>query len=197
MISYTLACDRGHRFEAWFRNGADFDAQAVAGAVSCPQCGSTGVAKSLMAPAVVTSRRRAAMPVAEIPPPMTVEAPAAPAPNQPAPASPAPETADARGGAEPAPSVAAPAAPAPEQASLAAPDPRQEQLIALLREVRQRVRETSEYVGERFPEEARRIHYGEAERRGIYGEASLDEVQKLAEEGVEVHPLPALPEEHN
>jgi hypothetical protein len=49
-------------------------------------------------------------------------------------------------------------------------------------------------VGERFAEEARRIHYGESEERGIYGEATLGEARDLVEEGVPVLPLPKLPE---
>lgn len=188
MISYQLACSRGHRFEAWFRNAADFDELSEAGAVSCPYCASADVVKGLMAPAVVTSRRRAAAPVEKMVPGPVVEPPALPAPN-----------AVTAAGSEP-PGLSAPAGPAPaavEKWPIAAPDPRPRQLVDMLREVRQRIRDTSEYVGERFPEEARRIHYGETKRRGIYGEASLDEVKKLADEGVEVQPLPVLPEEHN
>jgi hypothetical protein len=57
--------------------------------------------------------------------------------------------------------------------------------------LRRRVEETCDYVGDRFPEEARRIYYGEAEERSIYGSASLDEAQALCEEGVEVMLIPA------
>jgi len=52
-------------------------------------------------------------------------------------------------------------------------------------------------VGPRFAEEARKIHYEEAEHRGIYGEASPDEAKSLIEEGITVHALPRLPEEGN
>ncbi len=55
---------------------------------------------------------------------------------------------------------------------------------------RKYVTENAEYVGPRFPEEARKIHYGETEDRHIYGEASVDEAKELIEEGVEVAPLP-------
>lgn len=55
----------------------------------------------------------------------------------------------------------------------------------------------SEHVGERFPEEARKIHYGEAESRSIHGQASLDEARALMEEGIEVAPLPSLPDDRN
>jgi hypothetical protein len=59
--------------------------------------------------------------------------------------------------------------------------------------VRTHVEKNYDYVGERFPEEARKIHYGETEERRIYGEASGEEVKALIEEGVEVAPLPPLP----
>ncbi|MEQ1930578.1 MAG: DUF1178 family protein [Parvularculaceae bacterium] len=52
------------------------------------------------------------------------------------------------------------------------------------------VEKNFDYVGERFPEEARKIHYGETSARGIYGEASGPEVKALIDEGVEVAPLP-------
>ncbi|MEQ9125981.1 MAG: DUF1178 family protein [Alphaproteobacteria bacterium] len=61
---------------------------------------------------------------------------------------------------------------------------------AKLAALREHVEQNFENVGERFPEEARRIHYGEAERRDIYGEASLAEAKELVEEGVEVAALP-------
>ena len=56
--------------------------------------------------------------------------------------------------------------------------------------LRKYVQEHAEYVGPRFPEEARKIHYGETEERHIYGEATIKEARELAEEGVDVAPLP-------
>ena len=52
-------------------------------------------------------------------------------------------------------------------------------------------------VGERFPNEARKMHYGDIEHRPIYGEASADEAKSLIDEGIEVMPLPTLPEDRN
>lgn len=52
------------------------------------------------------------------------------------------------------------------------------------------VEKNFDYVGEKFPDEARKIHYGEAEARGIYGEATGKEVKELVDEGVEVAPMP-------
>lgn len=66
-------------------------------------------------------------------------------------------------------------------------------LAKLLTQVRDYVEKNYDYVGARFPEEARRIHYGETPERQIYGEASADEVKALTDEGVAVAPLPKLP----
>ncbi|WP_233280038.1 DUF1178 family protein [Caulobacter vibrioides] len=52
MIKYALRCDRTHEFEGWFGSSADYDDQAARGLVECPVCGSTGVSKQIMAPAV-------------------------------------------------------------------------------------------------------------------------------------------------
>lgn len=71
------------------------------------------------------------------------------------------------------------------------------EMLRVMRELRQTVEARAEYVGDRFAEEARRMHYDEVEPRGIYGEASLDEARELAEEGIGFLPLPRLPEDKN
>ena len=63
----------------------------------------------------------------------------------------------------------------------------------MLRELRQHVEKTCDNVGDKFAEEARKIHYGETEPRGIYGEATDEQHQELIEEGVEVARIPWLP----
>lgn len=73
----------------------------------------------------------------------------------------------------------------------------QSEALDQLRKAVKTIRETSEDVGDRFPEEARKIHYGESEERGIIGQAKPDEVKALVEEGVGIAPLPDLPEEKN
>jgi hypothetical protein len=65
--------------------------------------------------------------------------------------------------------------------------------LAMARALREHVERNFEHVGPRFPEEARRIHLGEAEARDIYGEATREEVEQLLEEGIEVRPLPWVP----
>ena len=73
----------------------------------------------------------------------------------------------------------------------------QREMVAKLREIVSTIRANSEDVGERFPEEARKIHYGETEQRGLIGRATAEEVRDLLEEGVEVAPLPVLPDDTN
>ena len=67
----------------------------------------------------------------------------------------------------------------------------------MVKAVREHVARNSDYVGQDFPEQARKIHYGETEQRAIHGEASSDDVRDLLDEGVEIMPLPALPGDHN
>ena len=71
------------------------------------------------------------------------------------------------------------------------------QLRAKLREMRDHLTKNADNVGEKFPEEARKMHYGETEHRSIYGQASAEEASLLQEEGIPVYPLPVLPDEKN
>lgn len=78
------------------------------------------------------------------------------------------------------------------------PPEKRAELVNAMREIRKKVEENAEYVGPRFAEEARRIHYKETdEGKGIYGEATLAEAKELAEEGIDFMPLPVLPEDQN
>ncbi len=97
---------------------------------------------------------------------------------------------------EPAP------APAPEATTAASTSTpllmaQERELRAKLKELRDHIVKNADNVGERFPNEARKMHYGDIEHRPIYGEASPDEARALIEEGVEVSPLPVLPEDRN
>ena len=71
------------------------------------------------------------------------------------------------------------------------------ELRAKLKELRDHIVKNADNVGERFPNEARKMHYGDIEHRPIYGEASPEEALSLIEEGVEVSPLPVLPDDRN
>jgi len=67
------------------------------------------------------------------------------------------------------------------------------QLRAMLQRLRAEIERNCDYVGRDFAEEARRIHRGEAERRGIFGEATESEAEALREEGIEVARIPWVP----
>ena len=135
MIKFSLRCDQGHDFEAWFRDSGDFDTQKKRGFLECPSCGSNHVEKALMAPSVATARKR-------------------------------------------------------EEVAVAIGNAAQREIMSKLREMAREVRKSGEDVGNRFPEEARKIHYGETEKRNIYGEASEEEAKELSEEGVPVTQIP-------
>src|SRR5437016_2919177 len=85
----------------------------------------------------------------------------------------------------------------PETAPVAMLSQQERELRSKLKELRDHLVKTADYVGPKFPEEARRMHYGEVEHRSIYGEASPEAAKSLAEEGIEFHPLPRLPDERN
>ena len=131
MIKYQLLCADEHEFEGWFRDSADYDAQAANNLVECPACGSSDVRKAVMAPAISRSRAN------------------------------------------------------PERLNAIRQD-----IIHAAKRARDYVEKNFDYVGEKFPEEARKIHYGEASERGIYGEASGKDVKELIDEGVNIAPLP-------
>jgi hypothetical protein len=107
----------------------------------------------------------------------------------------APRVVSKKGGERAAPAATsdAPAPPSPQPLMMA----QERELRAKLKELRDHIINNADNVGERFPNEARKMHYGEIEHRPIYGEASPDEARALIEEGVEVSPLPVLPEDRN
>jgi len=162
MILFSLSCSAEHGFEAWFRDGATYEAQAAAGEISCPVCADTHVAKAPMAPRI----------------------------------------AKGLSGAEPGEAPARADAPAPDgesdSATEAAPakpmlDPRQREMARIrgaMLTLKKLVEDTCDHVGPKFAEEARRIHYGEADNRSIYGDATEEEAEALADEGISVGRIP-------
>ena len=95
-----------------------------------------------------------------------------------------------------APDVA-PVPATPEKTPVAMLSPQEQEFRVKLKELRDHLTKNADHVGPKFPEEARKMHYGETAHRSIYGEASPDEARSLAEEGIEFHPLPVLPDERN
>jgi hypothetical protein len=108
----------------------------------------------------------------------------------------------ARGGKKRGEPIAAPQ-PAPEAAMPAASEnvamisPQEREIRAKLKELRDHLTQNADNVGRKFPDEARKMHYGETPHRSIYGEASPQEAKDLHDEGIEFHPLPVLPDERN
>jgi hypothetical protein len=103
---------------------------------------------------------------------------------------------NAKAEALPAPAAEAPAAPpapAPPALPAAALATMPAELRAMLRHMRTEIEKNCDYVGGDFAEEARKIHHGEAEARGIFGEASEDEAEALREEGIEIARIPWVP----
>ncbi len=184
MIRYALACADGHAFESWFQNSAAFDKQAKRGLVTCPTCGSAKVEKAIMAPRLArTDTRDIAVPEptsAPSTPPASTMPPVMP-PHAPVSPMPVAEGKQGRAGS----------------GAVAMMSPPERELRRKLKELRDHVTKNANYVGQSFPEEARKMHYGEVEHRSIYGEASPEEAKALHEEGIEFHPLPILPDDHN
>jgi hypothetical protein len=114
----------------------------------------------------------------------------------------APRVVSKKGRERAAPEAATPAPAATEVATSAtATTPlmmaQERELRSKLKELRDHIVKNADNVGERFPNEARKMHYGDIEHRPIYGEASADEARSLIEEGIEVSPLPVLPDDRN
>ncbi|MEO0412700.1 MAG: DUF1178 family protein [Pseudomonadota bacterium] len=164
MIAFDLKCDKHHVFEAWFGSSADYESQVSRGLIACPICDSTSVTKAIMAPNIGRKSNQ----------------PKAVAPAVPAEVAPSPTPA-----AEPAKASVPVAKPGPEL-----PAEVTEKLTTMMTQLRKKVEENCDYVGKEFAEEARKIHYGETEERGIYGEASLEEAEELYEEGIDIAALP-------
>ncbi len=111
----------------------------------------------------------------------------------------APQIVSKKGRDNAVPATPTPSAPAETTASESTPllMAQERELRAKLKELRDHIVKNADNVGERFPNEARKMHYGDIEHRPIYGEASPDEARALIEEGVEVAPLPVLPDDRN
>jgi len=98
----------------------------------------------------------------------------------------------------PAPASDAPAAVSEaSKAPVVMMSPQEREFRQKLRELREHLTKNADYVGQKFPEQARKMHYGEIDHRSIYGEASPQDAKDLSEEGIEFHPLPVLPDERN
>lgn len=185
MILFDLLCSRGHGFEAWFRDGDSFDRLAEVGEIQCAVCGDTKVRKALMAPNISTSKAADS----RLEQGQSEEVPPLPAPESldQVPTS----SADILGPQETQVAVQEQPGPLSESATLPVPE-KVAKAMQMLREVQTHIEKNFDHVGKRFAEEARKMHYGETEKRSIYGEATKDEATELLEEGIEVDQMPWL-----
>ena len=166
MIKYQLICDKSHEFEGWFGDSAAFESQQESGFLTCPVCGSADVRRALMAPNLASPKTRKT------------------------------DLAEQQPSAQPEPQ---PQPQAPQQASAAlppAPARKMQELMSEMRALQTRIREECRDVGNDFAEEARKIHYGEVEPEGIYGQATAEEREALDEEGIEIMDMPWLPKDN-
>ncbi len=175
MIVFDLECRAGgHRFEGWFGSSGDFTAQQQRGLVACPQCGSTEVLKAPMAPNLARKGNQGA-----------VTAPAA---------AKQPETTP-----EPAatPVMAGPPAIARGTGPVSLP-PEALAMVQAIARMQAEALKASCWVGEKFANDARAMHYGEKDHAPIHGQATPQEARDLLEEGIEIAPIlfPLAPPGH-
>ena len=168
MIVFDLECrEGGHRFEGWFGSSEDFASQQARGLVSCPQCGSADVIKAPMAPNLGRKgNQRAEVPSRDAVPP-----------------------AAANPGLTSPPPVSQPASAMPEPAKPQPPSPQVMAMMQAIATAQAEALKASRWVGGKFVENARAMHYGDKEPEPIHGQATPDEARALIEEGVEVAPI--------
>lgn len=161
-----LHCAHQHSFEGWFSSEDDFQSQLARGLVTCPMCGDASITKMLSAPRLNLSHARGESE------PRSFPAPTAGKSEQHATVPTAPSSACTT--------------ISPQEVASMAPA----QLQAAWMQMVRHVVANTEDVGPQFPEEARKMHYGESEPRNIRGHATPEETEALLDEGIQVVPLP-------
>jgi len=174
MIKYSLICEFHHSFEGWFSNSASFEQQCERDLIACPECGNSKVKRALMTPNLSAGKHR----------------------NQPADGVLKSEVSPVEAGSS-----------MEQNSNLSVPVDNQmkgqskqqitpEQIKIMLRHVRRYVETNGRNVGDKFAEEALKIHYGEKEQDIIYGTCTPEEGEQLADEGVEFAEIPLLPKDN-
>lgn len=198
MIIYKLKCDINHTFECWFQNSESFDIQKKKNLLSCPFCASSIISKAPMAPRLAFQKsEKSENYISELP----SHASQITAGTSSTLASEVYNTQnDLTGAIHMAKdgdktslfSSAEITLPISEETTTAHPATLVRKALLDLKAL---VKQHCDDVGGRFTEEARRMHYGETKKRNIYGQASLEEIIELHQEGVEVSALPPFPRE--
>ena len=133
MIKYSLECNQSHTFDAWFSDSLNFEKQNKNNQISCPNCSSLKIKKSIMAPSISSKNYKSDL-----------------------------------------------------------LNEKKDKVEVVLSKVRKHVEDNFDYVGDKFADEARSMHYGEKEEREIYGETTIEDAVDLIEEGVNVKPIPGV-----
>ena len=133
MIKYSLECNQSHTFDAWFSDSLNFEKQNKNNQISCPNCSSMKIKKSIMAPSIPSKNYKSNL-----------------------------------------------------------LNEKKDKVEVVLSKVRKHVEDNFDYVGDKFADEARSMHYGEKEEREIYGETTIEDAVDLIEEGVNVKPMPGV-----
>lgn len=133
MIKYSLECNQNHTFDAWFSDSLNFEKQNKNNQISCPNCSSLKIKKSIMAPSISSKNYKSDL-----------------------------------------------------------LNEKKDKVEVVLSKVRKHVEDNFDYVGDKFADEARSMHYGEKEEREIYGETTIEDAVDLIEEGVNVKPMPGV-----
>jgi hypothetical protein len=154
-----LQCEHQHVFEGWFGSEEDYLDQHTRGLVSCPLCANANITKRLSAPRLNFGKTR--------------------------------ESAheNARDVPASAQTSVAPGPVASASNAMVAVRPPDQAMVAAWLEMTKKILANTDDVGDKFADEARKIHYGETEERSIRGKASADETRALLEEGITVMPL--------
>lgn len=167
MIKFTLICRNDHEFEAWFGSSTEYDRQNAAGLVNCVICDDGNISKALMAPNLGAKGNKTQASTA------------------------IQQTSDAQN-IQPS-AQAGYVATQSDQKNLAE---KAAALITQMRAMQKQIENNFDNVGDDFAETARRIHYGEEDTRGIYGNASNEDVEELIDEGIDIFALPELPKDN-
>lgn len=161
MILFDIKCSGGHVFEAWFQNNDAFEKQVASDLVECPLCGCTNTSKSLMAPNIPAKGKSD-----NVMPEISIDD-------------------------HPDHQVMV-SAHSKSNEEVSSEDVKRalDHMHNTMAKFRRQIEKSCEYVGNNFAEEARKIHYGEVEKRGIYGETTIRETEELIEEGIDILPVP-------
>ena len=162
MILFDIKCSDGHIFEAWFQNNETYEQQIDNDLVECPLCGCTKTSKSLMSPNISAKGEIIR------------------------------EAYQSEQDSEDHKVTVSAHSNSSKEVSSDDVKRALDHMHNTMSKFRRQVEKSCEYVGDDFADEARKIHAGESEKRGIYGETTISETEELLEEGIDILPVPGL-----